>query len=39
LEDQVLMAFEYKKMDVGTQRALRQYLKMYDPDPDSVTTN
>jgi len=39
LEDQVLMAFEYKNMDAGDLRALRQYLKMYDPDPDGITTN
>jgi two-component system chemotaxis response regulator CheY len=39
LEDQVLLALEYKNMDADAQRALRQYLKMYDPDPDGITTN
>ena len=39
LEDQVLMAFEFKNMDVGAQRSLRQYLQLYDPDPDGITTN
>jgi two-component system chemotaxis response regulator CheY len=39
LEDQVLMAFEYKNIDVEAQRALRQYLKMYDLDPGGIITN
>jgi two-component system chemotaxis response regulator CheY len=29
-EDRVLIALEYKSMDDGAQRALRQYLQMYD---------
>jgi len=38
-EDNVMMAFEYINMGDDSQRSLRQYLHMYDSDPDDIATN